>query len=198
MTSLFDAQGRYIPVTLVELGPCPIVQVKTMERDGYRAVQIAWKGTKAKKDMSKPVAGHIAKAGLDVVTLLREFRLEEHQEDFELGKIFTVADFDELRTVDVSGTSKGRGFTGGMKRYHFRGGPASHGTEKRHRTNGSLMSGPRLTHIFKGKRMSGHMGNARATILNLVIAHIDKERNLIAIKGGIPGSAGCLVEVRQS
>lgn len=197
MTSLYEGKkAASVPATIIELGPCPVVQVKTEERDGYRGVQIGLRDGMKKRLMRKPQSGHIARSGQDALRHLREFRVGPDAK-FEAGQVLTVADLDPVRVVDVIGITKGRGFAGGMKRYGFRGEAASHGVEKRHRTNGSLQGGARLTHVWKGKRMAGHMGDVRETVRNLKILEVDKERNLLVLKGSVPGFAGACVEVVQ-
>jgi large subunit ribosomal protein L3 len=195
MTSVFK-NGITTPVTVIELGPCPVTQIKTVERDGYSAVQIGFADRMKKKNTTKPMAGHFEKAGVAPVRFLEEIRIDDVT-GMDLGASLTVERIDEKLPVDVIGTTKGRGFAGAVKRYGFRGGPASHGCEKRHRTNGSLASSARLTHVWKGKRMSGHMGNVRETIKNLEIVKIDVEKNLLIVKGSIPGFSGAKVTVVQ-
>lgn len=197
MTSFFDEDGVMSPVTIIELGPCPITQIKTKEKDGYSAVQIGLADGMKSKNQTKSITGHLKKSETGPIRKFTELRTDDI-EKFELGKTLSVEDLDENRTVTVVGTSKGRGFAGGVKRYGFRGGDASHGEEKHHRTNGSLGSAARLTHVWKGKRMSGHMGNVKKTIKNLEIVKIDKEKNLLVVKGSIPGHSGSIVSVVQS
>lgn len=195
MTSVYK-NGVSTPVTVIELGPCPVTQIKTVERDGYSAVQIGFANKMKMKNVTKPIAGHLAKAGVTPVRHLEEMRLDDVQ-GYEMGAILTVERLDEKLPVNIIGTTKGRGFAGAMKRHGFAGGPASHGCEKRHRTNGSLASSARLTHVWKGKRMSGHMGNVRETIKNLEIIKVDVEKNLLIVKGSIPGFSGAKVTVVQ-
>ena len=195
MTSIFK-NGVSTPVTLIELGPCPVTQIKTVERDGYSAVQIGFADGMKAKNVGKPIAGHLQKAGVTPVRFLEEIRIDDIA-GYDLGSMVTVSKLDALLPVDVIGNTKGRGFAGAVKRYNFRGGPASHGCEKRHRTNGSLASSARLTHVWKGKRMSGHMGDVRETIKNLEIIKVDAEKNLLIVKGSIPGFSGAKVTVVQ-
>ncbi len=197
MTSIFTEAGKAIPVTVLEVGPCPISQVKTIEKDGYRAVQICFADGKKVKNMSKPEAGHLKAAGVDAARHLQEFRVDQIEEGMAVGKVLTLAEIDAKVPVTVVGTSKGRGFAGGMKRHGFKGHRASHGEEKHHRTNGSLASSARLTHVWKGKRMSGHYGVDRKTIKNLQIIRLDLEKNLLIVRGSVPGFSGSLVEVHQ-
>jgi len=196
MTSIFSEEGESTPVTVIELGPCPVTQIKTVERDGYSAVQIEFADKMKDKNLTKPVAGHLAKSGTGAVRFLEEIRVEDAS-SFELGKSLTVESLDQAVPVTVVGTTKGRGFAGGMKRYGFAGHRASHGEEKHHRTNGSLSSSARLTHVWKGKRMSGHMGNVRHTVKNLDIIKVDVEKNLLVVKGSVPGFSGARVTVVQ-
>jgi large subunit ribosomal protein L3 len=196
MTSVYNEKGVYTPVTVIELGPCPITQIKTVEKDGYSAVQIGLADGMKKKNLTKAVEGHLKKSESKPMRTLREERVDDVS-GLELGKVLTVADLDATKTVNVIGTTKGRGFAGAVKRYGFSGGPAAHGCEKRHRTNGSLASSARLTHVWKGKRMSGHMGDVRETIKNLKIYKIDAEKNLLIVKGSIPGYSGSTVMVVQ-
>jgi large subunit ribosomal protein L3 len=196
MTSIFTEDGKNIPVTLIELGPCSVTQIKTLESDGYSAVQIAYGDGVREKNVTKPVMGHLGKAGVGPSRYMEEIRCEDSA-GYELGQVLTIAELDEKLPVDVIGTSKGRGFAGGMKRHGFAGHRASHGEEKHHRTNGSLSSSARLTHVWKGKRMSGHMGDARETIKNLAIVKVDVEKNIIAVKGSIPGHSDAKVTVVQ-
>jgi large subunit ribosomal protein L3 len=196
MTSMFDENGASVPVTLIELGPCPITQVKTVDRDGYSAVQIAFADGKKERNVSKPLAGHLKKSETGPVRFMEEFRIEEGAE-YELGSTLTIEKLDENLPVTVEGTTKGRGFAGGMKRHGFKGHRASHGEEKHHRTNGSLSSSARLTHVWKGKRMAGHMGNVKESIKGLSIVKIDAEKNLLVLKGSIPGHSGAKVTVVQ-
>jgi large subunit ribosomal protein L3 len=197
MTSFFTEEGQSIPVTVIELGPCPVTQIKTVERDGYSAVQIAYADGMKQKNLTKPVAGHLSKSGTSAVRFLEEIRIEDASA-FELGASLTVERLDEALPVTVVGTTKGRGFAGGMKRHGFKGHRASHGEEKHHRTNGSLSSSARLTHVWKGKRMSGHMGNVRQTVKNLDIIKVDLEKNLLVVKGSVPGFSGARVTVVQA
>lgn len=197
MTSVFDEDGVSMPVTLIELGPCAVTQIKTVERDGYNAIQIAFADGMKEKNLTKPVAGHLAKSKTGPARFFEEIRTDE-LEGVELGAQLTVEKLDPVLPVTVVGTTKGRGFAGGMKRHGFAGHRASHGEEKHHRTNGSLSSSARLTHVWKGKRMAGHMGNVRQTVKNIEIVKVDAEKNLLAIKGSIPGHSGAKVTVVQA
>ncbi len=201
MTQVYDDKGRLLSVTVVQAGPCDVLQVKTVETDGYNAVQIGFEDVKSHR-ATRPLIGHAAKAGLKAKRFVREVRLTESPEDVEPGQTVGVDVFEDVAFVDVIGTTKGKGFAGGMKRYGFKGQPASHGVERKHRAPGSIAShatnagmGPK---IKKGKRMAGHMGSARCTTRNHKLVGIDKENNLLLIKGAVPGAKDGYVVVRVS
>ena len=191
MTRVFDDEGVQVPVTVVEAGPCPVVQVKTEETDGYRAVQLGF-GAKKEKRATKPELGHAARAGLETAPrVLREFDLGGDVE-IEPGQELTVEQFEAGQLVKVTGTSKGRGFQGVVKRHGFAGRPGSHG-HPMSRTGGSVGPGTDPSRVIKGRKMPGQMGNARTTIRNLEIVKVDPERNLLFIKGGVPGHRNAYV-----
>jgi large subunit ribosomal protein L3 len=192
MTQKFAADGTVTPVTAVLAGPCFITQVKADDKDGYKAVQI---GFGEKNKISKPLAGHLKNLGK--FAYLKEFRLKDKDElgEMKRGDKITTADFAIGQIVEIAGTSKGRGFQGVVKRHHFHGHPASHGHKDQLRTSGSIGAGG-IQHVMKGMRMGGHMGVDRVTIKNLEIIDIDKEKNIIFIKGAVPGARNGLVEVR--
>ncbi|MDP9233174.1 MAG: 50S ribosomal protein L3 [Actinomycetota bacterium] len=194
MTQVFDEDGHAVPVTLVEAGPCRVAQVKTAESDGYSAVQLAF-GTP--KRTNKPLAGHYAKAGVDPGRYLVELRLEDVGE-YPLGTEIKADVFEAGETVDVVGVTKGKGFAGPMKRHNFKGLSASHGTQRKHRSPGSIGACATPARVFKGTRMAGHMGHLRVTTLNLRIIKADAERNLLLIRGAVPGPRGGLVMVRSA
>jgi large subunit ribosomal protein L3 len=194
MTQVFDEAGRAIPVTVVEAGPCHVAQVKRVETDGYAAIQIAF-GTA--KRVNKPRAGHLAKAGIDNARHLVELRMDDVSE-FSLGTEIKADVFADGDTVDVVGVTKGKGFAGGMKRHNFKGLGASHGTQAKHRSPGSIGACATPARVFKGTRMAGHLGNVRVTTLNLKVIKADPERNILLIKGAVPGPRGGLVMVRSS
>ncbi len=202
MTQIYDEEGKVIPVTVVEAGPCVVLAVRTSDKDGYEAVQLGFDDMKIKR-ASKPLIGHCARAGTSPKKFIREFRMEGASE-CSVGEVITVEVFEEnqVKYVDVSGISKGRGFAGGMKRYGFGGQPDSHGTERKHRSPGSIGShASEAGHgggLKKGKRMAGHMGNIRVTVRNQELVGIVKEENLLLIKGAVPGPAGGFVMVRAS
>ncbi len=196
MTSVFAEGGATIPVTIVEVEPNTITQLKTVERDGYSAVQIGIKDGMKEKNLSKAVKGHLKKTNSEPMRTMIEFRSDEVA-GLEEGGTISLDKLVVGAVVDVVGTTKGRGFTGGMKRHGFKGHRASHGEEKHHRTNGSISSTARLTHVWKGKRMSGHMGNVRQTVKNIEVIDIDLEKNILVLKGSIPGHSGSTVMVVQ-
>ena len=186
MTRVFDEEGVAVAVTVVEAGPCPVIQVKTPETDGYEAIQLGFGARKAKR-AKKARLGHVAKAGLDTApAILREFAPDEGQ-DYELGQSLTVEIFETGESVKVTGTSKGKGFQGVVKRYGFAGRPASHG-HPGSRTPGSMGPGTDPSRVIKGKKLPGQMGNVRKTIRNIEVIKVDPERNLLFLKGGVPGS----------
>ncbi|MFU8847354.1 MAG: 50S ribosomal protein L3 [Opitutales bacterium] len=195
MTQVFDEENRLIPVTVIEAGPCPVTQVKSVEKDGYDAVQIGYRAQKEHR-LSKAALGHFKKAGVEPVAELQEFRTNGDT-GFNVGDTLTVEKFEEGQKIDVIGTSKGRGFQGVVKRYGFAGGPASHGSMF-HRRGGSYGMCQWPGHVIKGKKMPGHMGDVRRTVQNLQIVKVVAEKNLILIKGSIPGSRGSLVTIRTA
>jgi large subunit ribosomal protein L3 len=196
MTRIFDDEtGAAIPVTVVEAGPCPVVQVKTDETDGYRAIQLGFEARKANR-ATRAELGHAQKATLEAAPkILREFTPAEG-EDYELGQNLTVEVFEPGDSVKVSGTTKGRGFQGGMKRHGFRGRPGGHGHPKA-RIVGSLGPGTDPSRVIKGKKLPGQMGNVRRTIPNVQVVKVDSERNLIFLKGGVPGSRNSYVLITK-
>lgn len=195
MTRVFTEDGRWIDVTLLEAGPCSVVQRKTQAKDGYSAVQVGFGDLKENR-CRKPQRGHFGKAGVAPKRLLREFRVDELDElkpgDEVRADIFNVGD-----RIDVSGTSKGKGFQGVMKRHHAKGGPGGHGSMF-HRAPGSIGTSADPSRVFKGKRLPGHMGNERVTTQNLEVVSVDSAKNLIVVRGAIPGANGGFVVVRQS
>jgi large subunit ribosomal protein L3 len=196
MTRIFDEEtGAAVPVTVVEAGPCPVVQVKTDETDGYRAIQLGF-GVKKAVRATRAELGHAQKASLEAApTFLREFAPAEGEE-YELGQNLTVELFEVGESVKVTGTSKGRGFQGGMKRHGFRGRPGGHGHPKA-RIVGSLGPGTDPSRVIKGKKLPGQMGNVRKTIPNVQVVKVDPERNLIFLKGGVPGARNSLVLITK-
>jgi large subunit ribosomal protein L3 len=195
MTRIFDEQGVAIPVTVVEAGPCPVVQVKTPETDGYDAVQLGF-GSRKPKRARKARLGHVAKAGLETApAILREFAPDEG-ESYQPGQSLTVELFEAGDEVKVTGTTKGRGFQGGVKRHGFSGRPATHG-HPMSRTPGSMGPGTDPSRVIKGKKLPGQMGSVRKTIRNLEVVKVDTERNLLFIKGGLPGSRNSYVLITK-
>ena len=202
MTQVYDESGSLVPVTVIQAGPCQVMQVKTTETDGYNAVQLGFDEIKPAR-RKHPQIGHAKKASTTPKRFIKEMRLDEGAEQqYEVGNSVTVSVFAEEKYVDVIGTSKGKGFAGVMKRHGFGGFPASHGTERKHRAPGSIASyssdaghgaGPK-----KGKRMAGHMGNCRVTMKNHKLVEVDEEKNLLIIKGSVPGPAGGYCIVRSA
>lgn len=195
MTQIFDEKGEVVPVTVIEAGPCFVVQKKTLERDGYAAIQIGFEETKP-KHLTKGQMGHLEKSSLPLLRHLREIRLS-NLDEYEVGQRLTVAMFEPGERVDVVGTSKGRGFAGVIKRHNFRRQPKTHGQSDRERAPGSIGATTTPGRVFKGTRMAGHMGMARVTSQNLRVVLVDAERNLLAVNGSVPGANGRLVLVKQ-
>lgn len=194
MTQVFDDDGRAVPVTVVEAGPCRVAQLKTPETDGYTAVQLAFGESKR---TNKPMTGHLDKAKIDSARHLVELRVED-LEDYALGTEIRADVFEAGELVDVVGVTKGKGFAGSMKRHNFKGLSASHGTQAKHRSPGSIGACATPARVFKGTRMAGHMGHERVTTLNLKVIKVDPERNLMLIRGAIPGPRGGLLMVRSA
>ncbi len=195
MTRIFTEEGRAVPVTVLEAGPCSVLQVKSQEPDGYRAVQIGF-GAKKPKRSSKAELGHAAKAGLDAAPrLVREFAPGEGEE-YAPGQKLTVGLFDAGERVVVTGVTKGRGFQGAVKRHGFAGRPASHG-HPMSRNPGSMGAGTDPSRVIKGKKLPGRMGGTRKTIRSLEVVRVDAERNLLFVRGGVPGSRNAYVLIRR-
>jgi large subunit ribosomal protein L3 len=202
MTQSYDDSGRLLPVTVIHAGPCSILQVKTVDSDGYNSVQLGYEDVKPSRQ-KKPQVGHAQRSGTVPKKLVREMRLPNDAEvEYQVGDSLTVSVFSESKYVDVIGTSKGKGFAGVMKRYGFHGFPGSHGTERKHRAPGSQASyGTDLGHggnIKKGKKMAGQMGNRRVTAKNHSLVAVDQDKNLLIVKGSVPGPAGGYVIVRTA
>ncbi|MGN0660661.1 MAG: 50S ribosomal protein L3 [Oscillospiraceae bacterium] len=196
MTQIFDQAGKVVPVTVIEAGPCVVVQKKTVENDGYQAVQLGY-GEISAKNVNRPQAGHFKKADAAPKRTLKEFRVDDI-ESFGIGDIIKADIFAAGEIVDVSGTSKGKGFQGAIKRHNFHRLKETHGTGPVHRQAGSMGACSSPSRIFKGKGMAGHMGAEKVTVQNLEIVKIDAENNLIAIKGAVPGPKGGVVTVVPS
>ena len=197
MTSIYDASGKVVPCTVLEAGPCVVTQVKTVETDGYSAIQLAYDEKKEKKT-TKSLKGHFAKAGTTPKKILREFTRFEEGHQKSLGDVLDVTVFEEGEFVDVSGTSKGKGFQGVVKRHGFRGvGDATHGQHNRLRAPGSMGASSYPSRVFKGMRMAGQMGNAKVKCINLQIMKIVKEKNLVLVKGSVPGANGSYIIIER-
>ncbi len=197
MTQIFDDEARAVPVTVIKLGPCKVVQVKTEETDGYNAVQIAYREIPARK-LSKPEIGHLAKANVPPSKHLVEIRVDDPSE-YSPGQELTAGDvFEAGQKADVAGVSKGKGFSGVMKRHNFKGQPASHGAHRVHRAPGSIGACATPSRVFKGTRLPGRMGGERTTILNLDVVDVDADNDLIMVRGAVPGNNGTVVLVRQA
>jgi len=197
MTQVFDDQARAIPVTVIKAGPVHVTQIKTMENDGYNAIQISYGEVKPGR-VSKPEAGHYAKAGVAPGSHLVEIKVDDPSQ-FELGQELKVTEmFEPGIKTDVSGVSKGKGFAGVMKRHNFSGQSASHGTHKKHRAPGSIGACATPSRVFKGMRMAGRMGGEKVTTLNLEVVRIDEERGLLLLGGSVPGPAGSVILVREA
>lgn len=197
MTSIYDASGKIVPCTVIEAGPCVVTQVKTVEKDGYSAIQLGY-DEKKEKNTTKPLKGHFAKAGTTPKKILHEFtRFEEgHKKSF--GEVLDVTVFEEGEYVDVSGTSKGKGFQGVVKRHGFGGvGDATHGQHNRLRAPGSMGASSYPSRVFKGMRMAGQMGNAKVKVINIQILKIVKEKNLLVVKGSVPGANGSYLIIER-
>ena len=199
MTQVFTPDGRLIPVTVIQAGPCPVVQKKTVETDGYEAVQVGFDEipeNRVKKLVNKPEAGHFKKAGVAPCRKLREFRFEDAA-SYEVGQVIKCDVFAEGDKVDISGISKGHGFTGAIQRWNQHTGPMAHGS-KYHRGVGSLSANSDPSRVFKNKHMSGHYGVEKVTIQNLSVVRVDAERNLLLVRGAVPGPNGGTLIVREA
>jgi large subunit ribosomal protein L3 len=192
MTQLFTEDGTVKHVTAIEVGPCCVTQIKTVDKEGYNAVQLGFGETKG---LNAPEKGHLGKLGQ--FKHLREFRVDDST-GIDLGHRFDVSLFQPGDRVDVIGLSKGRGFAGTVKRHHFAGGPKTHGQSDRHRAPGSIGSGTTPGRVLKGLRMAGHMGNQRVTVRHLEVVKADQDRNLLLVKGAVPGANNGLLEIRKS
>src|SRR5690625_703159 len=198
MTRVFTEEGDSIPVTVIEVGPNRITQIRSDEVDGYSAIQVT-SGSRRASLVSRPMAGHYARAGVEAGEGLWEFRLDPAgDEDLEVGAELTVERFEPGQKVDVTGTSKGKGFAGVVKRHNFSMQDATHGNSLAHRAPGSIGQCQTPGRVFKGKKMAGHMGSERKTVLNLQVVRVDAERNLLLVRGAVPGAAGGHVMVRPS
>ena len=196
MTQIFDEAGNVVPVTVVEAGPCTVTQIKTMENDGYEAIQVGFGDVKVSR-VNKPMKGHFDKADVAPKKTLKEFRLDSI-DGIEVGNILKADTFEVGEVVDVKGTSKGHGTAGAIKRWNFSRLRRTHGTGPNHRHAGSLGACSSPSRVFKGKKMAGHYGHETVTVQNLKIAKVDAENNLIAIKGAIPGPKGGIVVIADA
>ena len=196
MTQIWDDQNRAIPVTVVRVSPLRVVQVKTAERDGYAALQVTY-GTRKASGVNKPEAGHFAKAGVEAGRRLVELRIDDTS-GYEVGQELTAELLAAGEKIDVTAVSKGKGFAGGMKRHNFKGQGASHGNHKKHRSPGAIGACATPARVFKGTKMAGQMGAQRVTTLNLEVVEADPERQLVLVKGAVPGPRGGLVLIRNA
>jgi large subunit ribosomal protein L3 len=196
MTQLFDEKGQVVPVTVIEAGPCYVAQVKTEETDGYQAVQLGFEETKPKR-LTRGQQGHLKRNDLPLLRHLQEVRVKD-ETPYQVGQKITVDIFQAGERVDVVGKTKGRGFAGVIKRHGFRRQPRTHGQSDRERAPGSIGATTGTARVFKGKKMAGRMGNARVTSQNLLVALVDPERNLLAVRGSVPGPKGGLVLVKPA
>ncbi|MFK7161556.1 50S ribosomal protein L3 [Marinospirillum sp. MEB164] len=197
MTRIFTEDGVSIPVTVIEVTPNRVTQLRSLEVDGYVAVQVT-AGTRKAKHLTQAQAGHFAKAGVEAGSIVREFRLEDGQDSPEVGAELSVDLFAAGQLIDVTATSKGKGFQGAVKRWNFRTQDATHGNSLSHRAPGSIGQNQTPGRVFKGKKMAGQMGNERVTVQSLEIVRVDGERNLLLIKGAVPGATGSDVIVRPA
>ena len=196
MTQIFGDDGARVPLTVIEAGPCHVTQVKTQEHDGYDAVQLGF-GTIKPKGLSKPELGHLKKAGAPPIRHLHEFPADEFEGELALGDIVTVEPFEPGQMVRVTGTSKGKGYAGTIKRHNFKRGPKTHGSDH-HRAPGSIGPGTTPGRVYKGMRMAGHMGDERVTVKKVRVVRTDPERNLLLVNGSLPGSRNAVILVKKA
>jgi len=200
MTQVWSEDDKLLPVTVIEAGPCVVTQLKTMKRDGYRAVQIGFGEVRKDRDgnarINKPLAGHFAKAKVEAKKFLTEVRLGD-DDNLHVGQTITVDVLEGAKHVHVTGTSKGKGFAGVMKRHNFKGGPGGHGSHF-HRAPGSIGQCATPSRVFKGMKLPGHMGSETVTVKNLDVVRIDAEQNLLIVKGAVPGAKGALLTIRMA
>lgn len=194
MTQIYSGDGRLLPVTLIQVGPCDVMQIKTVENDGYSAVQLAFDNKK--KGAKKPEIGHAAKASLEPKRFIREVKSESGA-DIKSGQSIAIDIFSDVKMVDVVGTTKGKGYAGVMKRWNFKGGAATHGST-RHRPPGSIGSNTDPGRVIRGKKMAGRLGGERVTIKNIDVVKIDKDRNLLFVRGAVPGHKGSYLILNKS
>ncbi len=192
MTQVFDETGNAIPVTVIQAGPCVVTQIKTEQTDGYSSVQVGY-GEVKEKALNRPKLGHLKKSGASPVRHLREYRVD-NADEFEIGQAVAADRFEAGQLIDVSGISIGKGFAGNQKRNNFRRGPMSHGS-KNHRAPGSTGAGTTPGRVYPGKKMAGRMGGEKVTVRKLSVVRVDSDRNLLLVKGGVPGKAGTLLNI---
>jgi large subunit ribosomal protein L3 len=197
MTRVFAADGTAVPCTVLQAGPCVVVQRRSKEKDGYDAAQLGLVEFVKPQRVNKAMTGHFKKAGAAPLRLLREFRLEESADDTKVGDRVLVDRFAAGELVDVTGVSKGKGFAGGVKRWHFRGGDATHGSMF-HRAPGGIGASSFPSRVWKGQHFPGHMGNERVTVKNLKVVKIDSDENLLLVRGAVPGPRGCYLLIRKA
>jgi large subunit ribosomal protein L3 len=193
MTQIFDESGNIIPVTILKVGPCLVTQVKTILKDGYNAIQIGY-GNVSSKSLTQPELGHLQKSNIQPLKYLKEFRLNEINEDFKVGQILKVDDFTAGQLVNIRGKSVGKGFSGLQKRHHFSRGPMTHGS-KNHRAPGSIGMGTTPGRVLPGKKMAGQLGNKMTTIKKLKVIQVNVEENILVVKGSVPGKPGNLLSI---
>jgi large subunit ribosomal protein L3 len=196
MTQIFDTDGTAVPVTVIEAGPCPVVQKKTVATDGYEAIQIGFQSEAKAARLTKPVRGHFDKVQLPYQRHLREIRLRGGEGEFQVGQVLTVSLFAAGDLVRVTGITKGKGFQGGVKRWGYKGGPKTHGSMF-HRAPGSIGASSYPSRVFRGHHLPGHMGAARLTVRGLTVVSVDAEKNLLLVRGAIPGPTGGLLTIRK-
>lgn len=195
MMQIFSEKGEAVPVTVISAGPCVVTQIRTMDRDGYAAVQVGYEEVPARK-ITRPQQGHLKPAGI-LVRYLREFSADDPQ-THQPGEVIKADLFQPGQKVDISGNSKGRGFAGVVKRHGFRGGPKTHGQSDRHRAPGSIGAGTTPGRVWKGQKMAGRMGGKRVTVQNLEVVEVLPEKNLILVKGSVPGARNALLQIRRA
>ena len=195
MTQAYDQDDNLVPITVVQAGPCPVVQVKDDGSDGYRALKLGF-GATSERRLTRPHLGVLKKSGAGPHRILKEFRVADTSE-YEVGQVLDSGIFVPGEYVSVTGRTKGKGFQGGVKRHHFKGGPKTHGQSDRHRAPGSIGQSSDPSRVFKGMRMAGHMGHRRETVKGLMVVRVDKERNLLLLKGAVPGPNGGILKVQK-
>ena len=196
MTQTYDQHDNLVPITVVQAGPCPVVQVKEDVSDGYLALKLGF-GATSERRLTRPQLGVLKKSGAGPHRILKEFSGGTTRRNYEVGQILDTCIFEPGEYVSVTGRSKGKGFQGVVKRHHFKGGPKTHGQSDRHRAPGSIGQSSDPSRVFKGMRMAGHMGHRRETVKGLMVVRVDKERNLLLLKGAVPGPNGGIVKVQK-